>query len=106
MLVAALTAFLLLLAIAPGADAKSAKTKTDEAPVLAATPDCSSFLVGRFRCQPENFTTENTDLYVSVYAATGTNGCSADWVTTSTGGGCEPGVFLDPGHLMRPGGAC
>lgn len=92
MLMAALTAFLFLLAVAPGADAKGDDTKQSDTTVLAATTGCpAGFVEGRTGCQPENLTTKDDDVvYTQVFDSTG---CLAKWVSASVPGKCEANFF-------------
>ncbi len=85
LLMASLTAFLLVLSIAaPGADAQTRDTKKANTAVLAATQGCpDGFVDGRFGCVPENLTTKPGGV-------DDTNGCHDKWVVSSAPGGCSP----------------
>ena len=88
MLLAVLTAFMLVLAIAPSADAQTREsTKQGDTATLAATTGCpDGFVEGRFGCMPENLTTKPDT------GDTG-NDCPDKWVPSSAPGGCSPGFF-------------
>lgn len=91
LLMAAFAAFMLLLSIAPGADAQTRDTTTKDdggTAVLAATEGCpDGFVEGRFGCVPENLTSEREPDFVVVEFD---DGCPDGWVASTAPGGCSP----------------
>lgn len=88
-LLAALTACMLVLAIAPGAQAQTRDTKTADTAVQATTSGCPDGWVVSSApggCAPGYLTIEIATFDFD-------NGCPDGWVPTSAPGGCAPGFL-------------
>ena len=101
LLMASLTALLLVLSIAaPGADAQTRDTKSNDTAQLAATSGCpDGFVDGKFGCVPENLTSRPGAVEFD-------NGCPQNWVPSSAPGGCSPGYLTVDAGTARFDNGC